>query len=58
MANVMEDALRVVQWYLDPKNHDAVARIARPHSDLGLLREAFAQTQKVDGRVIRQHHYI
>lgn len=28
MVDFMEDFLRVVHWYLDPKNHDAVAQIA------------------------------
>jgi ABC-type nitrate/sulfonate/bicarbonate transport system substrate-binding protein len=28
MVDYMEDMLRVVHWYLDPKNHDAVAKIA------------------------------
>lgn len=28
MVDFMEDMLRVVHWYLDPKNHDAVAQIA------------------------------
>jgi len=28
MLDYMEDLLRVVHWYLDPKNHDAAAKIA------------------------------
>ena len=28
MVDFMEDSLRVVRWYLDPKNHDAAAQIA------------------------------
>ena len=28
MLDFMEDALRVVRWYLDPKNHDAAVAIA------------------------------
>lgn len=28
MVDFMEDLLRVVQWYIDPKNHDAAAEIA------------------------------
>ncbi len=28
MADFMEDSLRITRWYLDPKNHDAVAEIA------------------------------
>jgi sulfonate transport system substrate-binding protein len=28
LVDFMEDMLRVVHWYLDPKNHDAVAKIA------------------------------
>ncbi len=28
MVDFMEDALRVVRWYLDPKNHDAAVQIA------------------------------
>ena len=28
MVDFMEDMLRVVHWYLDPKNHDEVAQIA------------------------------
>jgi NitT/TauT family transport system substrate-binding protein len=28
MVDFMEDLLRVVHWYLDPKNHDEVAKIA------------------------------
>jgi NitT/TauT family transport system substrate-binding protein len=28
MVDYMEDLLRVVHWYLDPKNHDEVAKIA------------------------------
>lgn len=28
MVDFMEDVLRIVQWYLDPKNHDEVAKIA------------------------------
>jgi ABC-type nitrate/sulfonate/bicarbonate transport system substrate-binding protein len=28
MVDFMEDLLRVVHWYLDPKNHDAVEQIA------------------------------
>jgi sulfonate transport system substrate-binding protein len=28
MVDYMEDMLRVVHWYLDPKNHDEVAKIA------------------------------
>jgi ABC-type nitrate/sulfonate/bicarbonate transport system substrate-binding protein len=28
MVDFMDDMLRVVHWYLDPKNHDAVAEIA------------------------------
>jgi len=28
MADFMEDLLRIVQWYLDPKNHDEVVKIA------------------------------
>lgn len=28
MVDFMEDVLRIVQWYLDPKNHDEVAQIA------------------------------
>src|SRR6185437_15404615 len=28
MIDYMEDLLRVVHWYLDPKNHDAAAEIA------------------------------
>ena len=28
MVDFMEDLLRVVQWYIDPKNHDAAAQIA------------------------------
>jgi NitT/TauT family transport system substrate-binding protein len=28
MVDFMEDLLRVVRWYLDPKNHDAAAQIA------------------------------
>jgi sulfonate transport system substrate-binding protein len=28
MVDYMEDMLRIVHWYLDPKNHDAVAKIA------------------------------
>lgn len=28
MVDYMEDLLRVVHWYLDPKNHDAAAEIA------------------------------
>jgi NitT/TauT family transport system substrate-binding protein len=28
MVDFMEDALRVVHWYLDPKNHDEAAKIA------------------------------
>jgi NitT/TauT family transport system substrate-binding protein len=28
MVDFMEDSLRIVRWYLDPKNHDAAAKIA------------------------------
>ena len=28
MVDLMEDTLRIVRWYLDPNNHDAVAVIA------------------------------
>ena len=28
MVDFMEDSLRVVRWYLDPKNHDAAVQIA------------------------------
>jgi sulfonate transport system substrate-binding protein len=28
MVDFMEDLLRIVHWYLDPKNHDEVAKIA------------------------------
>src|SRR6185312_6293912 len=28
MVDYMEDLLRIVHWYLDPKNHDEVAKIA------------------------------
>ncbi len=28
MVDFMEDMLRIVHWYLDPKNHDEVAKIA------------------------------
>jgi NitT/TauT family transport system substrate-binding protein len=28
MVDFMEDMLRIVHWYLDPKNHDEVAQIA------------------------------
>jgi len=28
MVDYMEDMLRIVHWYLDPKNHDEVAKIA------------------------------
>ncbi|MGC1466132.1 MAG: ABC transporter substrate-binding protein [Pseudolabrys sp.] len=28
LVDYMEDLLRVVQWYIDPKNHDAAAEIA------------------------------
>ena len=28
MADFMEDTLRIVRWYLDPANHDEVAKIA------------------------------
>ena len=28
MVDFMEDLLRVAHWYLDPKNHDEVAKIA------------------------------
>jgi sulfonate transport system substrate-binding protein len=28
MVDFMEDSLRITRWYLDPKNHDAVAEIA------------------------------
>jgi sulfonate transport system substrate-binding protein len=28
MVDFMEDMLRIVHWYLDPKNHDAAAQIA------------------------------
>ena len=28
MVDFMEDMLRIVRWYLDPKNHDEVAQIA------------------------------
>lgn len=28
LVDFMEDTLRIVQWYLDPKNHDEVAKIA------------------------------
>jgi NitT/TauT family transport system substrate-binding protein len=28
MVDFMEDLLRIVQWYLDPKNHDEVVKIA------------------------------
>jgi ABC-type nitrate/sulfonate/bicarbonate transport system substrate-binding protein len=28
MVDFMEDMLRIAQWYLDPKNHDEVAKIA------------------------------
>jgi len=28
MVDFMEDVIRIERWYLDPKNHDAVARIA------------------------------
>ena len=28
MVDFMEDALRVVRWYLDPKNHDEAVAIA------------------------------
>lgn len=28
MVDFMEDLLRVVRWYIDPKNHDAAAQIA------------------------------
>jgi len=28
MVDFMEDLLRIVRWYLDPKNHDEVAKIA------------------------------
>jgi len=28
MVDYLEDLLRVVHWYLDPKNHDEVAKIA------------------------------
>ncbi len=28
LVDFMEDMLRVVHWYLDPKNHDAAAKIA------------------------------
>jgi len=28
MIDFMEDTLRIVHWYLDPKNHDEVAQIA------------------------------
>jgi NitT/TauT family transport system substrate-binding protein len=28
LVDFMEDTLRIIQWYLDPKNHDAVAEIA------------------------------
>ena len=28
MVDFMEDMLRVMHWYLDPKNHDEVAKIA------------------------------
>jgi NitT/TauT family transport system substrate-binding protein len=28
MVDFMEDSLRVVRWYLDPKNHDEAAQIA------------------------------
>jgi sulfonate transport system substrate-binding protein len=28
MVDFMEDLLRIVHWYLDPKNHDAAAQIA------------------------------
>jgi sulfonate transport system substrate-binding protein len=28
MVDFMEDMLRIARWYLDPKNHDEVAKIA------------------------------
>ena len=28
LVDLLEDSLRIVRWYLDPKNHDAVAEIA------------------------------
>ena len=31
LVDFMEDSLRIVRWYLDPTNHDAVAQIAAQH---------------------------
>jgi sulfonate transport system substrate-binding protein len=42
LVDLLEDSVRIVHWYLDPKNHDAAAEIAgrltkQPPSDFGWL---------------------
>lgn len=46
MQDFMEDALRIVRWYLDPKNHDEVAKIASKQTKAPPERFGWVFTKK------------
>ena len=46
MVDFMEDALRVVRWYIDPKNHDGAVAIASKLTKLPPERFTWLFTDK------------